>query len=78
MDLRERAADYESPKVGPTKKAPAKTPVAAASTPPATTALIETKKPEEPPKAKPAIYVSEVHGPLVSTPRKPAKRSAKR
>jgi len=64
------------PKVGPTKKAPPKTPVAAIATPPT---LIETKKPEEPPKARPAIYVSEVHGPLVPAPRKAAKRaSAKR
>ena len=27
---------------------------------------------------KPAVYISEVHGPLVPTPRKPAKKSAKR
>jgi len=62
-------------KVGPTKKAPAKTPVATVSTAPAATALTETKKPEEPPKARPAIYVSEVHGPLITAPKKPAKRA---
>ena len=28
--------------------------------------------------SKPAVYVTEVHGPLVPTPRKPAKKSAKR
>ena len=63
------------PKVGSTKKAPARTPVAAVSTPPAATTLNEAKKPEEPTKAKPAIYVSEVHGPLVPAPKKPAKRA---
>ena len=32
----------------------------------------------KPLKTKPAVYVSEVHGPLIATPRKPAKTSAKR
>jgi len=63
------------PKVGPAKKALVKTPLAAVSTPPAATTLIETKKPEEPPKVKPAIYVTEVHGPLINAPKKPAKRA---
>jgi hypothetical protein len=67
-----------NPKVGPAKKALTKTAVAAVVTPPAPTKLLETKKPEEPPRAKPAIYISEVHGPLMSAPRKPAKKSAKR
>ena len=39
---------------------------------------LEAKKPEEVSKVRPAIYVSEVHGPLVSSPRKPAKKSARR
>jgi hypothetical protein len=29
----------------------------------------------ETPKTRPAVYISEVHGPLVPTPRKPAKRA---
>jgi hypothetical protein len=37
--------------------------------------LDTTTKPADSPKVRPAVYVSEVHGPLVPEPRKPAKRA---
>jgi len=43
---------------------------------PADTEPVETDKPVESPKAKPAVYISEVHGPLVPESRKPAKKAA--
>ncbi len=42
---------------------------------PAATPKASTTKPAEVPKARPAVYISEVHGPLVPQPRKPAKRA---
>jgi hypothetical protein len=54
-----------------TLTAPATETKAASPQPDATSAT-------EPPKTRPAVYISEVHGPLVPAPRKPAKRSAKR
>jgi len=54
------------------------TAVPSSPTPAVSPKPLDAKKPEEASKAKPAIYVSEVHGPLVPAPRKPAKKSAKR
>jgi hypothetical protein len=47
---------------------------------PATETKASAPKPDatsatEAPKTRPAVYVSEVHGPLIRTPRKPAKRA---
>jgi hypothetical protein len=54
------------------------TAVPSSPTPAVSPTALEAKKPEEAPRAKPAVYISEVHGPLVPAPRKAAKRSAKR
>ena len=68
--------DIAAPSAGKTKKATSLTAYdSAASTGPATTKPPEAKQPKEPPKVKPAIYVTEVHGPLINAPKKPAKRA---
>jgi hypothetical protein len=61
---------YAAPgKVTPPKTSKAKTTSIPTATPKATTTAILDAKP------RPAVYVSEVHGPLVPEPRKPAKKA---
>jgi hypothetical protein len=60
------------------KSSKAKTPTAPATETKAASPQPDATSATEPPKTRPAVYISEVHGPLVPAPRKPAKRSTKR